>query len=68
MIGPGKYDNETTNARLETGAIGIVLIVLNGRLGSGFSVQAPPALAVQLPFMLRNMADEIEAGFKKGQP
>ncbi len=60
-MGPGKYDNACTLARLATGGMGVILIVLEGDRGYGFSVQAegvipPSALAT----MLRSVADEIE--------
>jgi hypothetical protein len=60
-IGPGKYDNICTDARKQADADSVVLIVHNGILGSGFSVQtADPAFASNLPRLLRVMADEIE--------
>lgn len=60
--GPGKYDDAATIARVSTSAEALVLIVLNGHLGSGFSVQAhanidPAALAT----MLEYTAQEIRA-------
>lgn len=59
--GPGKYDAACTEARLRTQAAGVVLIVFNGAAGSGFSVQAVPDLLIDLPAILRAMADGIEA-------
>jgi hypothetical protein len=60
-MGPGKYDETCTMARLDTEAVAVALIVINGRLGSGFSVQGnvgmPPEVLVKL---LRQVADEIE--------
>jgi hypothetical protein len=41
--GPGKYDAACTVARETTGAAAVVLIVLNGKDGSGMSVQAEGA-------------------------
>lgn len=37
--GPGKYDDIATYARVEADAEGVIVIVLNGHKGSGFSVQ-----------------------------
>jgi hypothetical protein len=37
--GPGKYDDACTAAREATEAAGVILIVLGGQHGSGFSVQ-----------------------------
>lgn len=60
MIGPGKYDDICTQVREATKAEGIVLIVINGEHGGGFSVQAPLVYHLRLPELLRNVADEIE--------
>ncbi len=60
--GPGKYDDEATAAREATGAAAVVLIVLGGRKGEGFAVQATsPALVAKLPALLRSMAEQIDA-------
>ena len=64
---PGKYDDACTNARRETGAVGVVLIVIAGDHGHGFSVQtAEPDLEKQLPTLLRYVANMIEQERKKG--
>jgi hypothetical protein len=67
MIGPGKYDAETTVVRERIGATAVVLIVVDGKAGSGFSVQAPAYVVERLPTALRVMADEIERTLKSGQ-
>lgn len=59
--GPGRYDDVCTAAREQTGAAGVVLLVIGGRVGSGFSVQALPEITAALPELLRNVAAEIEA-------
>lgn len=60
MIGPGKYDDECTMVRMGTKAKGVVLIVIDGRLGSGFSVQASSsAILGGLPDVLEDMAAQI---------
>lgn len=50
--GPGKYDSACTMARMLTNGQAVVLVVLNGVRGSGFSVQAsepvPPAVLADL--------------------
>lgn len=61
MIGPGKYDDVCGTVRAITAAKAAIVIILGGRLGSGFSVQGPPALVLRLPEMLRRMAAQIEA-------
>jgi hypothetical protein len=59
-IGPGKYDAHATTVREATGAGGVVLIVIGGAEGGGFSVQATAAVTLRLPVLLRNLADAIE--------
>jgi len=60
MIGPGKYDDAATVARTATAAEGVLLIVVNGSKGSGFSAQLSAELTLRLPAILREVADEIE--------
>jgi hypothetical protein len=60
VIGPGKYDKECTAAREATGG-SVLLIVLNGKVGAGFSAQiADPRALIILPQLLRDVADQIE--------
>lgn len=63
-LGPGKYDSLTTSIREMTGAQGVVLIVMGGHKGHGFSVQASPQMTARLPALLRTMADQIEQDMK----
>ena len=60
MIGPGKYDDICTAARMRHLAKGAIVIIIDGDRGSGFSVQAPPDVTAKLPAVLRYMADQIE--------
>ena len=60
-LGPGKYDELATHVREASGAACVVVAVIGGKNGSGFSVQAtafvsPTALAA----MLRDIANGIE--------
>jgi hypothetical protein len=66
MRGPGKYDDAATVARLSTDADGVALIVFGGSAGSGFSVQGPLAFLLDLPTVLRTMADQIERDNSEG--
>lgn len=67
-LGRGRYDDEATAAREETGAQGIVLIVLAGDKGNGFAVQVrSPYLLKRLPEMLRTMAEQIERDIVTGE-
>jgi hypothetical protein len=66
-IGPGKYDVLATVAREGASAKAVVLIVLGGTRGSGFSVQAEPGVGLdppELAKMLRGVADAIEASMQ----
>lgn len=59
-LGPGKYDDETTEIRERLQAAGVVLVVFGGAKGNGFSCQATIGLTAALPAILREMANEIE--------
>ena len=73
--GPGKYDALATMVREQADADCVVVIVINGRLGSGFSIQAladvksgsgfpvhaTAEVTDRLPALLRGVADDIEA-------
>jgi hypothetical protein len=59
--GPGKYDALATYVRNTAEAEGAIVIVVRGRLGSGFSVQAQASLgALELGRILRLIADGLE--------
>lgn len=66
--GPGKYNDAATVARESTGAAGVILLVFEGNLGSGFSVQGPPHLLANLPDVMRQMADAIERDMGEPNP
>lgn len=60
---PGKYDDACTLAREASGGQTVLLIVLHGHAGSGFSVQSmDPRVHVWIPEILRRVADEIDGG------
>jgi hypothetical protein len=65
----GNYDEEAGKLLAYTRAEAVVLIVLGGMKGDGFSVAGldrSPADGIipQLPGILRNMADQIELDLK----
>lgn len=66
-IGPGKYDAVCTEVRTETAAKGVIVIVIDGALGTGFSIQAPMDVLLKLPDMLEMMAREIRASLEQGR-
>lgn len=65
-IGPGKYDDYATQAREATQADGVVLIIANGKHGSGFSVQAPIDMHAALPTVLESLAESIRSNWTGG--
>lgn len=60
-IGPGKYDKECAFVFDVTGAAAVLLIVIGGRKGNGFSGIGDAQLMSSTPNLLRQMADQIEA-------
>jgi hypothetical protein len=69
MLGPGKYDAECTAVREQTEAkSGVMLIVLDGNKGTGFSCQLDYQHIAKIPALLRTVADEIQADHKRGIP
>jgi hypothetical protein len=48
-----------------TNAAGVVLIVIDGDKGQGFSVQATLAVTMALPTILRTVADQLDADIEK---
>lgn len=64
-VGAGKYDDLCTKALIETEGDAVLLIVLGGSKGAGFSVATTDVgLLLGLPRILREVAAEIE---KDGQ-
>jgi hypothetical protein len=59
-LGPGKYDAVLTEVREKTGG-DVILIVLNGNLGHGFSAQVSIEGMVRIPSLLRQVARDIES-------
>jgi hypothetical protein len=59
-IGTGKYDQLCRHACGEAGAIAAILVIFDGNLGSGFSVQAPWEMTPDMPKILRNLAARID--------
>jgi hypothetical protein len=60
-LGPGKYDDLATAARKAAEATGVIVIVIGGNQGHGFSVQTHDlGLAAKLPAILRYIADGME--------
>ena len=58
--GPGKYDAECTKIQQETQAEGVLLIVIKGNKGSGFSVAAQLEVLAAIPAILRETIVQIE--------
>lgn len=56
---PGKYDDLCTMVREAAQAEGVILIVINGNKGAGFSVQATAKMVSAIPDMLEYTAVTI---------
>lgn len=60
-LGPGKYDDIASWVREQTKGDTVLVMVLGGIKGPGFSVQTrDPDHARNLPRLLRLVADDIE--------
>lgn len=61
----GRYDGTCSAVILATDADAVILIVLNGTNGSGFSVSCRQDLALtmreEIPRLLHKVADKLEA-------
>ena len=55
----GKYKDLADIVRISTEAEAVVLVVLNGKDGSGFSGHAGSGINELLPSILRRVADDI---------
>ncbi len=59
--GPGKYDDLCTYVREGAEAAAVIVIVLHGKHGDGFSVQARHELPpLEIARVLRRVAEQIE--------
>jgi len=67
-IGPGKYDKLATHVRKRSKGRAVVVIVLDGEHGSGFSVQGAVEflVAARLPTLLRTVAAQIDGDITSG--
>lgn len=64
MLGPGKYDDLCTLVRERAGGDGIsgvIVIVMGGNRGTGFSCQADLQTMSILPDILQNVVDQMRA-------
>lgn len=59
-FGPGKYDELATEVRTKAKAEGVLVLIVNGVRGSGFSAQLSLDLTLTLPAILRDIANQIE--------
>lgn len=58
--GVSKYQKEIMQLRESTGAMGVIAIVLCGRIGNGFGAHAPLAVQAAVPKLLRDVAQKVE--------
>lgn len=64
-LGPGKYDDACTYVRKRHRARGVIVIVMDGDHGDGFSCQTPPDLMAQIPRKLALIAATISRDIGK---
>jgi len=58
-IGPGIYDDICNAARISTNAEGVLLIIINGNKGTGFSCDAQEEYIHCVPDVLEDIAKGI---------
>lgn len=58
-IGPGKYDDLCTYVREKTQASGVLVVVINGNKGEGFSCQADLKTMLIVPDILETIAKQL---------
>ena len=64
-IGPGVYDDLATHCREQAEGEGVVLLILGGKHGGGFSVQCPAERYPDLIAILRHVATSIESDIRR---
>jgi hypothetical protein len=69
-LGPGKYDDVCTMVTKQVGigaqGGGVIMIVMGGNKGSGFSCQADLRTTLLLPDLLEDIAAQIRADTASG--
>jgi len=65
--GGGLYGDVASVVLMETQADGVIMIILNGRRGSGFSVAIAEELILDVPEALRRLADDIDRDLGAGK-
>ena len=58
-LGPGKYDDLCTLVREKSDAEGVLLIVLKGNQGDGFSAQTTAEALFTFPELLEDIAAQM---------
>lgn len=61
MENNGKYTGLCEELRDRTASDGAVVMIYNGKHGNGFSIVGAPEFHAAMPFVLRYMADKLEA-------
>jgi hypothetical protein len=63
-----RYDDLCELVRVRANAKSAIVIVLDGDLGFGMSVQASGPILAQVPSIMRNIAYDIEQTLKENRP
>lgn len=65
-VGPGVYDEVCTMVREATEAQAVVVMVIGGKHGSGFSIQGTAYALSQVPDALDMIAPQVRRDFFRG--
>ncbi len=67
-MGPGRYGDLAEKVRAEVGPnAGVILLIIDGNRGSGFENILTFPQMLQIPRVLRIMADAIEKSYNAGE-
>ena len=66
-MGPGIYDDVATRLREELQAEGVVVLIINGNKGNGFSAQVTGEHLLSVSGILRGAADEFDQAIFGGK-
>ena len=59
-LGPGKYDALCKEVLVRTKAAGVLMVILDGELGSGCPCKMDQTALERMPALLRRVADSME--------
>ena len=67
-LGGGTYNDEINEIREKTETDSVILLIIGVKKGNGFEIMScNPLFQFEMPAILRNLANEIEAIHNKGE-